>query len=205
MVWGSGSSRITWTDFFVKIIHLNLDSAGIWNRLKYSIVSVSNKGQLHRIDPSSHRECGQFRPCIHENFEKFEMISTPTGSWIRSRRRRDRIQLPVGVEIISNFSKFSWIQGRNCPHSRDRSQLPGRRRNHHVTQSPPKQDPVMPKKRSKSVIASESKPSFSLAPMRHARALRSEESDAVDPLICECRAWPSGEGLNEQRKLKMIP
>ena len=66
----------------------------------------------------SHRECGQFRPCLHENFEKFEMISTPTGSWIRSRRRRDRIQLPVGVEIISNFSKFSCRQGRNCPHSR---------------------------------------------------------------------------------------
>ena len=66
----------------------------------------------------SHRECGQFRPCVHENFEKFKMISTPTGSWIRSRRRRDRIQLPVGVEIISNFSKFSCRQGRNCPHSR---------------------------------------------------------------------------------------
>ena len=65
----------------------------------------------------SHRECGQFRPCLHENFEKFEMISTPTGSWIRSRLRRDRIQLPVGVEIISNFSKFSCRQGRNCPHS----------------------------------------------------------------------------------------
>ena len=24
----------------------------------------------------SHRECGQFRPCLHENFETFEMIST---------------------------------------------------------------------------------------------------------------------------------
>ena len=61
-------------------------------------------------------ERGQFRPCQHENFEKFEMISTPTGSWIRSRRRPH--QLPVGVEIISNFSKFSCWQGRNCPHSR---------------------------------------------------------------------------------------
>ena len=30
----------------------------------------------------------------------------------------DRFQLPVGVEIISNFSKFSWMQERNCPHSR---------------------------------------------------------------------------------------
>ena len=40
----------------------------------------------------SHRECGHLR---HENFEKFEMISTSTGSWIRSRRRRDRIQLPI--------------------------------------------------------------------------------------------------------------
>ena len=52
----------------------------------------------------SHRECGQFRHCLHENFEKFEMISTPTGSWIRSRRRPH--QLPVGVEIISNFFKI---------------------------------------------------------------------------------------------------
>ena len=52
----------------------------------------------------THRECEQFRPCLHENFEKFEMLSTPTGSWIRSRRRPH--QLPVGVEIISNFSKF---------------------------------------------------------------------------------------------------
>ena len=48
----------------------------------------------------SHRECGQFRPCLHENFEKFEMISTPTGSWIRSRLRRDRIQLPVEVDSV---------------------------------------------------------------------------------------------------------
>ena len=46
------------------------------------------------------------RPYVHENFEKFKIISTPTGSWIRSRRRRDRIQLPVGVEIILNFLKF---------------------------------------------------------------------------------------------------
>ena len=63
----------------------------------------------------SHRECGQFRHCLLENFEKFEMISTPTGSWIRSSRRRDRIQLPVVAEIISNFSKFSSRQWRNCP------------------------------------------------------------------------------------------
>ena len=48
----------------------------------------------------------QFRPYVHENFEKFKIISTPTGSWIRSRQRRDRIQLPVGVEIILNFSKL---------------------------------------------------------------------------------------------------
>ena len=52
------------------------------------------------------------------------MISTPTDSWIRSRRRRDRIQMPVGVKIISNCSKFSCRQGRNCPHSRwDRVKL----------------------------------------------------------------------------------
>ena len=56
----------------------------------------------------SHRECGQFRPYVHENFEKFKIISTPTVSWIRSRLRRDQIQLTVGVEIIMNFSKSSW-------------------------------------------------------------------------------------------------
>ena len=33
-------------------------------------------------------------------FEKVEIISMPTGSWIRS------IQLPVGVEIVSSLSKF---------------------------------------------------------------------------------------------------
>ena len=54
----------------------------------------------------THWKCGQFRSYLHENFEKFKMISTPMGNWIRSRRRRDRIQLPVGVETISNFSKF---------------------------------------------------------------------------------------------------
>ena len=37
----------------------------------------------------------------YENFEKFEIILTPMGSWIRSRLRRDQIQLPIGVEIIS--------------------------------------------------------------------------------------------------------
>ena len=33
--------------------------------------------------------------------------STTTGSWIRSRRRRDRIQLPIVVEIISEVCKSS--------------------------------------------------------------------------------------------------
>ena len=66
----------------------------------------------------SHQEFGQLRSYVHENFEKFKIILTPTGSWIRSRLRRDRIQLPVGVKIILNFSKFSWTYERNCPHSR---------------------------------------------------------------------------------------
>ena len=49
----------------------------------------------------SNRECGQFRPYVHENFEKFKIISTPTGSWLSPRR--DRIQLHVGVEIFKIF------------------------------------------------------------------------------------------------------
>ena len=36
----------------------------------------------------------------------FKMISTTTGSWIRSRGDADRIQLPVVVEIISKFAKL---------------------------------------------------------------------------------------------------
>ena len=55
----------------------------------------------------SHRQCGQFRPYVHENFEQFKMKSIPTGSWIRSRLQRDRIQLTDGVEILLNFSKLS--------------------------------------------------------------------------------------------------
>ena len=38
------------------------------------------------------------------NFANFEMISTTTGSWWDLRR--DRIQPPVVVEIISKFAKF---------------------------------------------------------------------------------------------------
>ena len=34
------------------------------------------------------------------------MISTPTGSWTRSRWRPHQLQLPVGVEIISEFFKI---------------------------------------------------------------------------------------------------
>ena len=60
----------------------------------------------HNLYTLSHRECGQLHPRMHENFEKFKMISTPTGSWIRSRLRRDRIQLPVGVEITRIFQNF---------------------------------------------------------------------------------------------------
>ena len=68
------------------------DSVHTLCRFKYSILLVS------------HRECGQFRPCVHENFEKFKIISTSTGSGIRSRLRPH--QLPVGVEIILNFYIF---------------------------------------------------------------------------------------------------
>ena len=73
------------------------------NSLQKSPHFLDTTGSLYTL---SHRECGQFHPYVHENFEKFKIISIPTGSWIRSRRRPH--QLPVGVEIILNFSKFSW-------------------------------------------------------------------------------------------------
>ena len=76
-------------------------------------------------------ESADSSPTMHENFEKFEMISTPTGSWIRSRRRRDRIQLPVGRRNHLEFFKIVPSQTwrtvvRTPPKSfrRDRIQLP---------------------------------------------------------------------------------
>ena len=52
----------------------------------------------------SHRERGQFRRYVHENFKKFKLITTPMGSWWASSAIVS--QLPVGAEIILNFSKF---------------------------------------------------------------------------------------------------
>ena len=54
----------------------------------------------------SYRECGHPRHFCHATLADFEMISTTTGSWIRSRLRRDRIQLPVVAEIISSLQKL---------------------------------------------------------------------------------------------------
>ena len=54
----------------------------------------------------SHREWTVPSLCSHENFEKFKIISTLTGSWWGLRR--DRFQLSIREEIILNFSKFSW-------------------------------------------------------------------------------------------------
>ena len=91
--------------FLVQFIAFSYWECGVWTTRHFHV--ESDQG-IHSFDgwwyTVSHWECGQFRHYVHENFEKFEMISTSTGSWIR----RDRIQLPVDVEIISNFSKFSW-------------------------------------------------------------------------------------------------
>ena len=58
----------------------------------------------------SHRKCGHPRHLCYATLQTLTMISTTTGSWIRSRLRhfrlrRDRIKLPVVVEIISNVCK----------------------------------------------------------------------------------------------------
>ena len=76
----------------------------------------------------SYRECGQFRPYVHENFEKFEMISTSTGSWIRLRLRHDRMRLAPPARSnptarrrrnhLEFFKIFMSIGTENCPHSR---------------------------------------------------------------------------------------
>ena len=50
------------------------------------------------IYTASHRECGQLCPYIHENFEKFGMISTSTGSWIRRRNHLEFIKIFMNTE-----------------------------------------------------------------------------------------------------------
>ena len=67
----------------------------------------TSQGILTESSTVFHRDCVRFRPYVHENFENVKIIST--SSLIRSRRRPH--QLPVGVEIILNFSKFSWTIG----------------------------------------------------------------------------------------------
>ena len=62
-------------------------------------------------------EGGHPRHLCHATLQT-EMISTTTGNWIRSRRRRDRIQLPAVVEVIARSAKVAWKRWRGCPHSR---------------------------------------------------------------------------------------
>ena len=82
-------------------------------------LNAASSSQLTILCPiESH---GHPRHLCHATFADFEMISTTTGSWIRSRRsrlRRGRIQLPVVVEIISKSAKVAWQRWRGCPHSR---------------------------------------------------------------------------------------
>ena len=104
-------ARIDWGNGFpIEIFALRnrLTATAFW------IATTASRGKQCNYT-WTHRNDGQSCHFRHENFEKFEMFSTPTGSWIRSRRRRDRIQLPVGVENISNFSKFSCRKWHDCP------------------------------------------------------------------------------------------
>ena len=64
----------------------------------------------------SHRECGHRR---HATLQTSMMISTTTGSWIRSRFRRDRIQLPGVVEsCMTKVKRLSTLSmGQTYNHS----------------------------------------------------------------------------------------
>ena len=56
---------------------------------------------------------GEFHEKIQGNFDPRRAVGFDRAL------RRDQIQVPVGVEIISiDFSKFSWRQEQNYPHSR---------------------------------------------------------------------------------------
>ena len=67
-----------------------------------------------------HGECGQFRPCIHENFEKFEMISTPDGQLnsiapemkIRKSSQIFKILMNIGTKLSTlHGTVYSRCQG----------------------------------------------------------------------------------------------
>ena len=68
--------------------------------------SVMTLWKRYDAIPEATVECEQFHHFRHENIEKFEVILMPTGSWIRSRRIE--FELPVGVDIILNFSWRKW-------------------------------------------------------------------------------------------------
>ena len=67
---------------------------------------VSRSKRMKPTYTVSHRECGQFRPYIHENFEKFKIISTPTGSWWAFGAIESNC--PSGSKLSWNFQNFSW-------------------------------------------------------------------------------------------------
>ena len=65
-------------------------------------------GTVHFSDglhTPSHRECGQFRRYVHENFEKFKIISTPTGGWI-PRRDRPEARSNLTARRGRNYLEF---------------------------------------------------------------------------------------------------
>ena len=73
-------------------------------QLQHKKISTRNWMNWYAL---SHRKCGQFHPCLHKKFEKFEMISIPTGSWIRWLLRARSIPTPPsGSKSSRIFQKF---------------------------------------------------------------------------------------------------
>ena len=101
----------------------NVDHKGLWQLCRQQepspyghdlviqasiILNIRSRrtGGCYRQYTLSHRECGQLCPYVHENFEKFKIISTPTGSWIRSRQARSNPTARRGRNYLEFFKIF---------------------------------------------------------------------------------------------------
>ena len=107
--WSGGSCWFRFWQWQIKI-------RSVWSILETRDILI--KHNICRITYTlPHRECGPLRTCLHDCFEKFEMISTPTGSWWGLRR--DRIQLPVGRRNQLEFFKTVMQTGDGTVHTLD--------------------------------------------------------------------------------------
>ena len=79
------------------------------NRLMYHRLMASERGDVFfwaTLYNLYHRECGQFRPNVHENFEKFEIISTRWAVGFDRAGGAIESNCPSGSKLSRIFQNF---------------------------------------------------------------------------------------------------